>query len=121
VSRQSRRRGTNVGRLCVTLDVTYALSGQSLDNLKELLNNGIRRAIGDGMLTGQTEAEVKDHSVNVAVVPEGPTEQRITRLMAHRIETGELAPDDIPVRLARYGLMNPNAFVAEMIERIKPA
>jgi hypothetical protein len=120
VNKQSRQHGTNVGRLCVTLDVTYALNGQSVENLKDLLNNGVLRAIGDGMLTGQTEAAVENYSVDVAVAPERLSEQTIARLMAHRIETGELAPDDIPVRLARYGLMNPNAFVAEMRERMKP-
>lgn len=35
MSRQSRQRGTNVVRLCcVTLEATYALGGQSLDNVK---------------------------------------------------------------------------------------
>jgi hypothetical protein len=120
VSRQSRQRENHVGRLCVTLDVTYALNGQSLDDLKELLNNGIQRAIGGGMLTGHTEAEVESYSVGVAVVPERLTERTIARLMAHRIETGELPPDNIPMCLARYGLMNPNAFVDEMRARMKP-
>jgi hypothetical protein len=41
--------------------------------------------------------------------------------MLQRIETGDLALEDIPVRLARYGLMEPNAFVDEMRERMELA
>ena len=35
--------------------------------------------------------------------------------------SGDLALEDIPVRLARYGLMEPNAFVDEMRERMELA
>ncbi len=44
---------------------------------------------------------------------------RVASFMLQRAENGDLALDDIPVRLARYGLMEPNAFVAEMRERMK--
>jgi len=33
----------------------------------------------------------------------------------------QLALEDIPIRLARYGLMEPNAFVDEMRERMELA
>jgi len=36
-----------------------------------------------------------------------------------RIESGDLAVEDIPLRLARYGLMDPVAFQNEMQERIE--
>ena len=38
--------------------------------------------------------------------------------MLQRIENGDLALEDLPVRLAQYGLMEPNAFVDEMRERM---
>lgn len=119
MSRQLGKRRNNMGRLCLTLDVTYALNGQNLDDLKEFLDNGIRRAIGDGLLADYAEAEVEVYAADVRVVPESLTEATIARLMARRIETGELAVKDIPTRLARYGLMNPNAFIEEMRERMQ--
>jgi hypothetical protein len=41
--------------------------------------------------------------------------------MLQRIENGELTLEDIPIRLARYGLMEPSAFVDEMRERMELA
>lgn len=45
-------------------------------------------------------------------------EAEMTRFMQERIENMQILPEDIPVRLARYGLMPPAAFVAEMRERM---
>ena len=39
--------------------------------------------------------------------------------MLQRIENGDLTLEDLPVRLARYGLMEPNTFVDEMRERME--
>ncbi len=46
------------------------------------------------------------------------SEDEIADFMCRRIENGELAAEDIPVRLVRYGLMQPLAFVEEMRERM---
>lgn len=46
-------------------------------------------------------------------------EDEIADFMLQRIEDGNLALEDIPVRLARYGLMNPEQFCAEMQERME--
>jgi hypothetical protein len=46
------------------------------------------------------------------------SEDDLAKFMLQRIENGDLALEDIPVRLARYGLMEPSAFVAEMRERM---
>ncbi len=45
-------------------------------------------------------------------------EAEMTRFMQARIENMQIHPEDIPSRLARYGLMPPSAFVAEMRERM---
>ncbi|MBN0502680.1 hypothetical protein JTM44_35915, partial [Pseudomonas aeruginosa] len=42
----------------------------------------------------------------------------IASFMRQRIEDGNLNAEDIPVRLARYGLMAPEAFADEMRERM---
>jgi hypothetical protein len=48
----------------------------------------------------------------------GLTEEELADFMLQRIESGDLALEDIPARLARYGLMAPEDFVAEMLERM---
>ncbi|EZO23261.1 hypothetical protein [Pseudomonas aeruginosa] len=45
-------------------------------------------------------------------------EAEIADFLRQRIEDGNLDAEDIPVRLARYGLMAPEAFVNEMRERM---
>ena len=79
------------------------------------------RAIGEGMLTGETDAEVEEYSMDAVIQSERPSEDELAGVMLQRIENGDLALEDIPVRLARYGLMEPNAFVDEMRERMEMA
>lgn len=49
------------------------------------------------------------------------SENEVAGLMLQRIEDGDLSVEDIPVRLARYGLMDPCDFIAEMVERMEVA
>ena len=44
-----------------------------------------------------------------------------TSFMANRIDEEDLLPEDIPRRLARYGLMEPETFINEMRERMHQA
>lgn len=118
MSQRSAIRRTNVGQVCLTLNVTYTLNGERVEHLKGLLENGIQRAIGDGLLTGHAAAEVDVYSVDAAVIEDALDLKTLTRLTALRIESGALALEDIPKRLAQYGLMSPGAFVAEMRERL---
>lgn len=45
-------------------------------------------------------------------------EAEIADFLRQRIEDGNLNAEDIPLRLARYGLMDPEAFAAEMRKRM---
>ncbi|ARI02431.1 TPA: hypothetical protein L5G07_001491 [Pseudomonas aeruginosa] len=45
-------------------------------------------------------------------------EAEIADFLRQRIDDGDLNLEDIPLRLARYGLMDPEAFAAEMRERM---
>ena len=58
---------------------------------------------------------------HAVIQTERPSEDELAGVMLQRIENGDLALEDIPVRLARYGLMEPNAFVDEMRERMEMA
>lgn len=105
----------------LTLDVTYSLNGENATEMVSRLRKMCERAIGEGMLTGETDAEVEEHSMDAVIQPEPLSEDELASFMLQRIENGVLALEDIPVRLARYGLMEPNAFVDEMRERMELA
>lgn len=105
----------------LTLDVTYELNGEDVSVMLGRLRRMAERAIGEGMLTGETETEVHSYSIATVIQPEPLSEDELADFMLQRIEDGRLDLEDIPVRLARYGLMEPTAFVAEMRERMELA
>lgn len=102
----------------LTLDVTYALNGENASEMVSRLRKMCERAIDEGMLTGETDAEVEEYSMDAVIQPETLSEDELASFMLHRIENSDLALEDIPVCLARYGLMEPNAFIDEMRERM---
>ncbi|AUT46324.1 hypothetical protein [Achromobacter sp. AONIH1] len=106
----------------LTLDVTYLLNGEAAPELLARLERMCELAIGEGLLTGETAAEVDTWSIDVSEVPSTADretlEAEIAAFMQQRIEDGNLGAEDIPLRLARYGLMAPEAFADEMRERM---
>ncbi len=106
----------------LTLDVTYLLNGEAASELLARLERMCELAIGEGLLSGDTAAEVDTWSIDVSEVPSAADhetlEAEIAAFMQQRIEDGNLSAEDIPVRLARYGLMAPEAFADEMRERM---
>lgn len=108
-------------RLRLTLDVTYTPNGVLVAELIENLQQLCERAIGEGLLTGASAAEVEEHSMAVEPMPDSIPEEDIADWMLNRIESGDLPLEDIPNRLAAYGLMEPQAFLAEMQERMAHA
>lgn len=116
----THRTGENV-RVRLTLDVTYDLNGVGAEAMRDRLYRMCVRAIGDGMLTGETDATVEEYSMVAALVAKPLTEEEVAKFMQQRIENGQLHPEDTALRLARYGLMEVPAFVAEMRERMETA
>lgn len=100
------------------LDVTYQLNGESINTMEGNLNRMVDNAIAEEMLTGSTEAVINDYSLDIGVYPESINEDHLVKHMLESIESGNLALEDIPLRLARYGLMEPAAFIDEMRERM---
>ena len=105
----------------LSFDVKYKLNGVSSTEMKSRLEELCQFAIENGMLTGSTEAEIEDYSISVKSLTPPLSEEVLTDFMRARIENGHLLSEDVPVRLARYGLMDPNAFVLEMRERMESA
>lgn len=106
----------------LTLDVTYLLNGEPASEMLERLRSLCERAIGEGMLTGETAAEVDTWSIDASLSPSAVVseahEAEIAAFMRQRIEDGNLDAEDIPVRIVRYGLLASEAFVSEMRERM---
>ena len=105
----------------LTLNITYDLNGENAVEMVSRLRKMCERAIGDGMLTGETDAEVEEYSMDVVIPPEPLSEEEIADFMRRRIENSQIDPEDIPIRLARYGLMERDAFIDEMRERMESA
>lgn len=103
----------------LTIDVVYSVNGEDPTEMTDNLRRNCERAIGEGMLTGETDAEVEEYSMDAVIQPEPLSEDELADFMLQRIENCDLSLEDIQVRLARYGLMEPNAFIAEMRERMQ--
>lgn len=108
-------------KIRLTLDVTYALNGENATEMVSRLRKMCERAIGEGMLTGESDAEVEEYSMDAVIEPEALSEDDLTDFMLDRIENGGISVEEIPLRLARYGLMERSAFIDEMRERMESA
>lgn len=107
--------------LRLTLDVSYTPNGESIDELVRRLERVVARSVGEGMLTGDTAAEVETWTAKVVETEPPIDEDELAAFMSRRIEDGEWRLEDISVRLARYGQMESTAFIAEMRERMQLA
>lgn len=113
--------GSDALSVRVMLNVTYQLNGEPSTEMVKRLQQMVQHAVGNGMLTGDTAAEVEGYEVNVPIEPDPLAEAEIAWFMQERIREDELSLDDIPARLARYRLMEPDAFISEMRERMEAA
>lgn len=104
----------------LVLDVTYTPNGVPESVLRDNLQNLVQRAVGEGLLTGNLEAEVEEYRASVVRV-ETIDEDALRNYFTDRIEDGNLPLEDITRVMVRYGLMDPSAFCAEMAERMEGA
>lgn len=66
--RESARVSEQLVRVRMVLDVAYLPNGLSPDELVSDLTHRAERAIGDGMLTGDSSAEVEERALSCSVV-----------------------------------------------------
>lgn len=109
---------THTKALRVVLDVEFELDGETIEDMQSLLERNFQNAIGSGLLTGCTGAQVDGFTLTVTPSSDMPDEDEIADFMLRRIENGDLPVEDIPSRLARYGIMDSVAFRSEMQERM---
>lgn len=65
----------------LTLDVTYELNGTPIHALCDRLQDLLQRAIGDGMLTGDTEATVDEYATDVSIATADNLREEARRLL----------------------------------------
>jgi hypothetical protein len=63
----------------LTLDVTYALNGMTTEELVGRLHKQLERAIGEGLLTGETPAEVDQYMLDTITLPCPAVEKALCR------------------------------------------
>jgi hypothetical protein len=110
-------------RLRLVIDVEYNLNGESIEEMRNNLRLLVERAVGEGLLSGDSGyscAEVDRYSADVFHHPE-ISEDEIADYFAAQMEDGHISPSEIAIKLARYGLMDPSQFALEMQERIEMA
>lgn len=105
--------------VCVHLTVALQVSVAAGASLAEFVGNldwGFHsRTVGVSVIDAEILGSAQPGDPDAAAAL---SEDEITGFMRRRIENGELAVEDIPVRIARYGLMQPLAFAEEMRERM---
>lgn len=109
--------------LQLNLVVDYDLHGESAQTMRQRLERAIEHALGNGLLTGETGAEVSRHSFDVKVTSWSGKpdldESYIVDFLYDRIENGQMNLEDLPVRMARYGLMSSGEFLEEMHDQMQ--
>lgn len=106
-------------RMQLVLDVEYLLNGESPADLANNLESLVQRALGEGLLTGSTAAEVESHDFKVITLEDELVDRDAVRdFITDAIESGSMRLEDITMRMATYGLMHPHEFSAEMRERM---
>lgn len=93
--------------LRLTLDVDYDLNGESISSMKTLLGNGLDSAIGNGLLSGHTEAEVISHGYTIKVIEPTPATQvdKIADGIGYLIEMSRSHIEDIEDKRAAMDLI----------------
>lgn len=114
----ARKAPTNFLRL--TLDLQYEPGAPMPSDRLATLVRQFQQALAAG-LQGASHHSIADNGDSELRLKQRPaplTEAKLANFMRYRLENGDLTLNDLPTRLARYGLMEPDAFVEEMSERL---
>lgn len=120
---QGLTEGEEKATLQMTLSVDYLPNGVNVQDLKARLERALAHAVGEGLLTGETAAEVDRYSMDLKVTswsgaPDLDCEQ-VADFFLDRIENGAMRLENIASEMARFGLMSPVEFLQEMGERME--
>lgn len=102
----------------VSLNVDCDLKGMDADELRAQLHADVDRAIGNGILSGTTQAVVIASSLDAILVEEPVSEDEVADFFLRNIENGSMRLEEVTTIMARYGLMSSGQFHLEMRERL---
>lgn len=102
----------------LTLDIEYKLKGLSPVQMRNILNHVIQTAVGNGLLTSDTNAEVETWSSDVCIVPKAPSEEDMVDYFNQRVADGNMDIKDLVMKAVRSGMQEMPSFVDEMRERM---
>lgn len=103
------------GSIRLTLDVSYRLQGTPLTDVVENLQEEVSRALSMGLLYyGLAPVEVTEYSLTIVPISDPVPEAKAQNYFRELLSRGKLSLEDIPHQLVRLGLMEPEAFHAEV-------
>lgn len=108
-------------KVVVLMEVGARLGGLDKGEFMEALNHRLGWAVGDGLLTGNSEVEVDTWGIEIKAL-EGPekdlTESAVEEWVRGLMESGSMRLEDVPKLLARYALASAESARAEIAERM---
>lgn len=103
------------------LDVVLDANGEDHDYLGQRMNSELARAIGNGALTFDSDAEVETYNAQLTLMtPQAAAldEDQLAAWLSQQIEDGHIPIEDVARRMARYALSDPADMRGEFAERM---
>ena len=107
--------------ISVRVEAVLEMNGEDRVVLQEHMQRSFERAIGMGALTGETYAEVEEHSMTLTAMNEAEAaldEAKVEAWIAGQIESGSMRLEDVCKLMARYALADPAEMRMELAERM---
>lgn len=108
-------------RVVVGIEVDADLCGVRKEDYVEGLRARLDRAVGNGLLTGDTPVEVDQWEVRIEQLGKQEralSEGRVEAWFRDLLESGSMSAEDVPRLMARYALSSAEAARAELVERM---
>lgn len=88
-------KAINRNQLRLVLNATYDLNGEPIEDMQENISNAIYHAIGNGMLTGSSSAEIAGYDFTVLTIPHIGGAGEIDNAIGAIVDMAESHVDDI--------------------------
>lgn len=105
----------------LNVSIQYNAGAVSPEWLKRQLESSFERAVGEGALTGSSEAEVDVYIADVVALSRSGaslTEENLATFLQDLLESGNLKPSDVGRTMARYALSSSASMREELAERM---
>jgi hypothetical protein len=106
----------------IVMDITYETNGVDHATLKRIAEAAIQRELGNGGFTGESDAVIDQHSIDVIETTSKANlidQASLEQFLADQIENSQIQLGQIPALMARFALASPAAMRTEMSERMR--